>query len=682
MKYILPFLLILNLTLARTQTLTDSNLPIVIINTDLTSGTGQPRDIPDAYKVGASMKIIFRPDSSRNYVADQNTAAFLNYNGRIGIETRGSSSQTLPKKPYGLTTFMNDNVTNNNVSILGMPPENDWILNSIAFDPSLIRNFLSYDLARSMGNYAPRGAYCEVIINGNYKGLYIFMEKIKIDKGRVNISKMTKYDNANPELTGGYILKADKTTGGDPVAWTLSSYSKTTDFLYENPKPNEITWEQSNFIKSQFTNLQSTASAQNSSIVNGYPSIIDIPSFVDYMIMSELASNADSYQYSTYFHKERGGKLRAGPVWDYDLTYGNDLFIWGLNRSFYNVWQFNNGDNTGAKFWKDLYDTPTFRCYLVRRWNNLNSGNGPLSYQVIEAKIDKIIKLISEAIPRENSRWGNVGGYLQNVDNMKSWLQSRINWLNTNLSNYQSCANPTVPSLVISKIHYNPKDALGHDSEDLEFIEIANNGNQTANLTGVHFRDLGLTYQFPANATLPAGDRLYLANNAISFLQFYGFPPFGEFTRSLSDSTERIILADAFGNTIDSVNYQNSSPWPAQANGTGYYLSLTDLNSNNSVASNWSVSTITTLGVSSTKFNSQINVFPNPVRTTIKIESGKYLIVALEVTDIRGRRIIYENGLSSNLIEKNIEHLTTGVYLVRITLENGETVTEKVTKIQ
>ena len=110
------------------QTLTDSNLPIVIISTD--GGV----TIPDEPKVKATMKIIDRGPGQRNYVADQDNPLYLNYNGRIGIELRGSSSQESPKKSYGFTTRMADDVTNNNVSLLGMPEENDWILGGMVFD--------------------------------------------------------------------------------------------------------------------------------------------------------------------------------------------------------------------------------------------------------------------------------------------------------------------------------------------------------------------------------------------------------------------------------------------------------------------------------------------------------------------------------------------------------------------
>ena len=129
------------------QTFTDSNLPIVLIKTD-TGSNGQPLAIVDASRVLASMKVLKRPDGSRNYLADSSNATYLNYQGRINIEIRGSTSQNLPKKPYGLTTLLPDNVTSNNVTLLGMPAENDWILNSLAYDPSLMRDYISYKLSR------------------------------------------------------------------------------------------------------------------------------------------------------------------------------------------------------------------------------------------------------------------------------------------------------------------------------------------------------------------------------------------------------------------------------------------------------------------------------------------------------------------------------------------------------
>ncbi len=279
------------------------------------------------------MKIINRGNDQRNYVTDKDNAAYLNYNGRIDIEIRGSSSQSLPKKQYGFTTLENDNQTDNDVSLLGLPKESDWIINGLAFDPALIRDYLCYNLSRQIGQYATRTIYCEVIINDIYKGLYILQEKIKQDANRVNVIKISSSDLTYPAVTGGYITKADK-PDGDPVAWKMSSNIAVNDvsYIHELPKPENVKQQQNDYIKGEFLKLSNAAYNKNNSPVDGIPSVIDIPSFVDFMLLNEFSANTDAYQYSTFFHKDRTGKLRAGPVWDMNLTFGNDLFHWGYDR--------------------------------------------------------------------------------------------------------------------------------------------------------------------------------------------------------------------------------------------------------------------------------------------------------------------------------------------------------------
>lgn len=680
-QFLLFSIFLLPVLFAQAQTLIDSNLPIVIIETDKNANTGLPLEIPDEPKVLATMKIVYRPDGSRNDMSDQNNPEYLNYNGRIGIEKRGSSSQTLPKKPYGLTTLKEDNVSNNNVEILGMPKENDWVLNSLAFDPSLIRNYLSYDLSRSLGNYAARGKYCEVVINGDYKGLYIFMEKLKVDSERINIVKMTNTDNVAKELTGGYVIKADKTTGGDPVAWTMESYAQRTNYIHEKPNPWEITGSQRSYIKSIFTNLQSAATSQNASITDGFPSIIDVPSFIDFILINELASNSDAYQISTYFHKDRNGKLRAGPVWDFDLTYGNDLFHWGLDRSHTNVWQFDNGDNTGSKFWRDLYNNPQFKCYLTKRWKELNAANGALNYFTIAERMDELSLIISEAMVRENRRWGTVPNQSGEIFRMKEWLQKRINWLNNQLFSYFTCSNPSIPKLVISKIHYNPLPVNEFSSDDLEFIEITNNGKQTADLTGIYFSQLGISYQFQPNSTIDAGKKIFLAGSASAFKEFYGLVPFDEFTRNLSNKSEKIVLADAFGNIIDSVRYMDDLPWPVEADGGGYFLQLTDVNSDNSVASNWHYSSTLSVGTDNKQLDPFVKIYPNPTKSKITVAGNQNQINSFEIFDMSGRKIMEQKEINSNNFTIDIERLMPGIFVLKLQSVNGVSFIQKFSKI-
>lgn len=665
----LLFLFLCQVSLAQQTILTDSNLPIMVILTDIDPDTNLPIDIPDEPKVLATMQLIYRPDGTRNYLTDITNDTFLNYNGRIGIELRGSSSQVLEKKPYGFTTLMEDDESNNNVNLLGMPSENDWVLNSLAYDPSMVRDYLSYTLSSNMGNYAPRVKYIEVIVNDDYKGVYILTEKIKRDSDRVNLTKIADFDNTAPEVTGGYIVKADKINGDDEVAWTMpNSGGWETNFLHHYPKTEDITGQQADYIENIFYDLATQTNPANTSISDGYPSIIDIPSFVDYMIMAELASNPDAYQFSTFFHKDRAGKLRAGPIWDYNLSFGNDLFVFGFDRSFYDIWQFEF-ENTGAKFWKDLFQEESFNCYMAKRWLELTAINQPLNYVTISNLIDEYFNLLAESQERELQRWPPEDGWPtvadqeENIIEMKVWIENRIDWMNNNIGSSDNCEDVSVPNLVISKIHYNPVDDGEYVSEDLEFIEITNNSNQSVNLTGYYLRELGISYQFSANASVLSNQKIYLCSNAIAFQNYYGLTPFGVFTRNLSNKSYKIILSDAFGNTIDQVEYKDNTPWPEDADGTGSYLQLVDLNSDNSLAVNWiaSMQSLSTENIASSQ--QELIIYPNPTKGPITIKLNNLKTESLEFIIYNSLGQSIENfQLNSNSLQINLSHLSNGFY--------------------
>jgi hypothetical protein len=660
-------------SLANAQSFTSSNLPIVIINTD--GGVW----IPDDNRVLGQMRIIYRGPGQRNYLTDLTYPERLNYNGRIDIETRGSSSQATPKKQYGLSTLNADNITNNNVSLMGMPAENDWILNGMVWDPGLIRDYLCFNLARQIGEYASRTVYCELMINGSYQGLYLLDEKIKADNDRVDVIKIEPTDNTLPNLSGGYITKADKTTGGDPVAWTMAGWypNYTVNYIHHMPKPEDVTYAQNNYIKNYFFSLAIDAQNGNVSLANGYPSMIDIPSFIHYIIISELSSNADSYGLSTYFHKDRNGKLRAGPVWDSDLTFGNDLFIWGYDRSHTDVWQLHDYGNDGSKFWWDLFQNSQFRCYLSRRWNELIQPGQPLNLTSLDTFIDQTVALISEAVARDYVKWSTTGNYTQGIADLKTWLSERITWITSNIGSYSGCSNVTVPPLVITKIMYNPAASDWFpNGEELEFIEITNSGNQVVNLSGIYFSGTGLVYQFPYNSTIAPDTSFYLAANSSLFYAKYGFQPFGEYTRHISNGGQNLVLADAFGNVIDNVQFTDTVPWP-EADGNGYYLKLTDTGLDNNIAGNWIASNDLILSEEDISYEDGLLLYPNPVHDILKIKS-ETMIKSLVVYDITGRLVtsVYVNSETYDL---NTEQMPAGVYIIKA-LTNGRMFTKRVVR--
>ncbi|MEQ8472810.1 MAG: CotH kinase family protein [Marinoscillum sp.] len=637
-----------------------SNLPIVIINT----AGGQ--NIPDEPKIKATMTIIYNGPGQDNSVSDVTNPESLDFDGNIEIEIRGSSSNCCSdKKQYALTTYDAAN-EKDNVSLLDMPKENDWILNGFAFDPSLMRDYVSYQLSLKIGQYASRGRYCEVILNGNYAGVYVLQEKLKADDNRIDINKIETTDNTGQALTGGYITKSDKTEGDDVAAWYMDNYSGwQTAFVHEHPKPTTVTSQQNNYIQDVFFDLESQALSGNDALDGGYPSIIDMPSFIDFMIMNELASNADAYQFSTFFHKDRNGKLRAGPVWDFNLTYGNDLFFWGYDRSHTDGWQFDDGDNVGAKFWRDLFQDPTFKCYMSKRWLELTSTGQPLHPDEINSFIDQVFALTASAAERNHARWGISEDHAEHLSSMKQWVGERVNWITSQLGNGQACKGESVPALVITKINYHPMTEDGKDEKDLEFIEISNNGSATVDLTGTYFGGTGLVYQFPAGTKLEVGKSVYLANEADAFRENYGFHPFDEFSRSLNNGGQKIALLNGYGMVIDEVEYSDEEPWPVEADGDGYFLSVIDPNADNNDPANWRADNVVPVVLLGSQTPDPVlRVFPNPTSDIVEVNSQRQLL-SLRIFDAQGKllQIIQAENPS---IFVDASRFRKGLYLLEI----------------
>jgi hypothetical protein len=381
------------------------------------------------------------------------------------------------------------------------------------------------------------------------------------------------------------------------------------------------------------------------------------------MLISELSANADAYQFSTFFHKDRNGKLRAGPIWDNDLTYGNDLFFWGLDRSKTDLWQFANNDNEGSKFWIDLFNNSDFGCYLSKRWYELTLTGQPLNYSSLTAYIDQTVAEISEAVMRENALWGTIGNHAQHITDIKSWLNSRINWITANLGPYSGCQNVAVPPLVITKIMYHPDSVGAYSNNDLEFIEITNNSDQTVDLTGVYFSGTGFVYQFPVNATLKSHANYAIAGDVSAFQSHYGCSARGQFTRHLSNKSQNLVLADAFGNVIDNVQYMDTIPWP-DADGNGYYLQLTDPGLDNAVAANWTASNEVFVAEQDIPAELDLQLYPNPVIDILSIQASAD-IEQISLFDMQGRLLVTA-AVNNESYELDMSRFMKGTYIIRI----------------
>ncbi len=295
---------------------TSSNLPIVLINTGNLSITES--------EILVNMGIIDNGSGQRNDTSDVRN----NYNGKTMIRIRGNTSKNFEKKSFSLETT-DISGTEINVSLLGMPPESDWVLTASYTDKSLMRNSITYDLFRQMGNYAPRTKDVELFLNNEYRGIYALTEKPKRSDDRINVSKLTQDENSYPEITGGYILKIDRTDEDGWYSLFGGNAQNNSSFYYQYvyPKDIAITVPQKNYINNFMDSLETIINSPTfADPTVGYQKYIDVESFIDFFIINELSKNVDAYRLSTYLYKDNisyGGKLHIGPVWDYDIAWHN-----------------------------------------------------------------------------------------------------------------------------------------------------------------------------------------------------------------------------------------------------------------------------------------------------------------------------------------------------------------------
>lgn len=448
---------------ATTMPFDSTNLPLVVINTN-------SQTISDDPKIICDMGIIYNGTGVMNHLTDP----FNNYKGKIAMELRGSSSQTRsPKKGYGIETRNNDG-TKKDTILLGMPAENDWILNACYTDKTYLRNVLAYKLYNDFGRYASRARYCELVINGQYQGVYILLEKVKRDSNRVDISKLSTWENAGDPLTGGYIIKKDKLTGNNNTGWTsphppaVSTNGQTVFFQYDYPDADSITVQQQNYIQQYVDSFETTLAGPNfADTAMGYKKYCKPKSFIDFFILNELSRNIDGYRLSTYLYKDKfskgGGKLTIGPAWDYDIAWLNSTYC---GSPSYTGWAYHFGNTCPTDpfqipfWWEQFLQDPNFTNDLKCRWLELRST--VITTANINSFIDSNALYLTEGVNRNFTVWPILGVYVWDnplpipttyqgeIARMKQWIVDRIAWLDLNMPG--SCSVTSVTSTIPDNI--------------------------------------------------------------------------------------------------------------------------------------------------------------------------------------------------------------------------------------
>jgi hypothetical protein len=321
-----------------------------------------------------------------------------------------------------------------------------------------VRNALIYDLSRDLGRYASRVEFVDVTINGSYNGVYVFMEKLKRDSNRIDINKLKEDENSGEDLTGGYILKIDKAGGFSETTYTDqnsftsgflpndASTGQQIHFLYEDPDADDITTAQRDYISNYMNAFETAlASDQFTNPTSGYASYIDTQSFIDFFLLNELSNNVDGYRLSTWLTKDKNEKLKMGPIWDFNLAFGNANYCDGGATD---VWAYRFNERCSGDFWVlpfwwvRLLEDPGFVSQLQSRWEELRGAN--FSKGAILGQIDAYTEtLIRSGATRENfEKWPVIGSYVwpnnyignsYSEENayLKNWIQDRLLWMDS-----------------------------------------------------------------------------------------------------------------------------------------------------------------------------------------------------------------------------------------------------------
>lgn len=410
-----------------------SSLPIIVLNTNNVT-------IPNDPKIPGTIEVF--DNGVFNRLTD-----VPSHSGYMGIETRGSSSQGFPKKSFGFETrdeFGDDEA----IELLGLPEEEDWILYAPYTDKSLLRDALTYELGRRTGHYAPRTVFVELILNGDYHGIYCLEEKIKRDKNRVNITKLDPEDVIGDEITGGYMLKIDRDDG--PGTYFVSNY-KGTDInqeirvVLEDPEGEDLVPEQLNYIQGYFNAFEDALYGSDfADDALGYRRYINLESFVDFFLVNELGHNVDGYRLSSFFYKDRNSKdstFHMGPLWDFNLAYGNVNYCASERTE---GWAFEDSGSCGNTplWWERMLQDTVFVNAIRCRMNELREN--VLHPDTILQYLDEQASSFENAYQRNYERWPILGVYIwpnwfigstytEEVDFMKTWVQQRLVWLDENL---------------------------------------------------------------------------------------------------------------------------------------------------------------------------------------------------------------------------------------------------------
>ena len=327
------------------------------------------------------------------------------------------------------------------VSLVGLPEEEDWIIQGPHQDDSLVQNVLTYNIARETGMYAARTRYCVLSIDGVFKGVYILMEKLKRGPDRIDISRN---DDTSSDLSGGWIVKIDKNWRRG-IGFTTHGASRT-EYHFDYPDSEAVSSSQEKYITRYFTDFENRILERSPT----FAALMDVDSFAHYLLLTEFTQNVDGYKVSTWFHKDRGGLLKAGPMWDYNLAYSDGHRVRNTGPEPWVYLGFWPGwSHVVPEWWSTLVEERSFQNAMRVRWAAMRQQT--LTVGSLNARIDAYTTLLGEeTIDADADLWhgGDHDNNPSEIEELKRFIAHRIAEMDEHIANLPNptWGGPAVPT--------------------------------------------------------------------------------------------------------------------------------------------------------------------------------------------------------------------------------------------
>ena len=365
--------------------------------------------------------------------------------GSARIRVRGNSSRHHDKLGYSLT-FVNELGENESHAVMGMDAHHEWVLHGPFLDQTLIRNYMWYNISGEIMDYAPNVRFCEMILNGEYMGVYVMVETItagQVENSRLNLSVQKKN-----QTFMGYCIRMDR--GSTELKnldvfsiYTYRNLSSKIDAVY--PGTANLTPEIKYKIEQDFSHFERILySFDYKDDLHGYPSFIDVQSFVDYFVINEFTSNYDAGWLSTYVYKDVDGLLRLC-VWDFNSAVDN------YKDSVMDPCTFAT---TFQPWYVMLTKCPEFTGQIVDRYRELRKTY--LSEEYLNRYIDETVAYLGDAVARNYEKWGytfeqengllrpldrSPQSYEEALEKMRSYIHVRGEWMDENIESLMQFAS-------------------------------------------------------------------------------------------------------------------------------------------------------------------------------------------------------------------------------------------------